>query len=72
MAHKGYIHPPGTPRVMQREFVFPGTKDPQGLKRTFKSPTYGKRTRGTGRDAGLQMGLRNWRLAQKRKKSILV
>ena len=27
---KGYSPPPGTPGIMQREFVFPGVKDPSG------------------------------------------
>ena len=27
---KGYRFPPGTPATMQREFVFPGVKDPGG------------------------------------------
>ena len=45
MAHKGYIHPPGTPDVMKREFVFPGVKDTEG----YSGSDYRKRKKVTAR-----------------------
>ena len=33
---KGYSVPPGTPATMQREFVFPGVKDPGGYAGSYK------------------------------------
>ena len=33
---KGYSAPPGTPGIMQREFVFPGVKDPGGYAGSYK------------------------------------
>ena len=39
MADKGYIHPPGTPGVMQREFEFPTfmpQRDPGGYVGSYK------------------------------------
>ena len=33
---KGYSAPPGTPGIMQREFVFPGAKDPGGYVGSYK------------------------------------
>ena len=51
MAHKGYIHPPGIPGVMQKEFVFPGgkritgAKDPEG----YSGSDYRKRKKVTGK-----------------------
>ena len=33
---KGYSAPPGIPGIMQREFVFPGVKDPGGYAGSYK------------------------------------
>ena len=33
---KGYSAPLGTPGIMQREFVFPGVKDPGGYAGSYK------------------------------------
>jgi hypothetical protein len=42
---KGYSVPPGTPGIMQREFVFPGVKDPGG----YAGNGYRKRKKVTAR-----------------------
>ena len=79
MPHKGYVHPPGTPSAMKREFEFPKfnhQRDPQGLKRTFTSPDYrGETGIGTGKSAIKQQYKRRRRLIRSGKipqKSIVV
>ena len=42
---KGYSAPPGTPGIMQREFVFPGVKDPGG----YVGSNYRKRKKVTAK-----------------------
>ena len=42
---KGYSAPPGTPGIMQREFVFPVAKDPGG----YSGNGYRKRKKVTAR-----------------------
>jgi len=38
---KGYSAPPGIPGTMQREFVFPGVRDPEG----YSGSSYKKKRR---------------------------
>jgi hypothetical protein len=60
MANKGYIHPPGTPGVMQREFEFPTfmpQRDPGGYVGSYK-----KRKKVTAKGHTLQSRKRAERL----------
>ena len=59
---KGYSAPPGTPGIMQREFVFPtGAKDPGGYVGSYK-----KRKKVTAKGHTVQSQKRADRLRSKK------